>query len=131
MLAQLRLIKNNEVAHYLLHCLLVPSAHNLCKQVGPRSGPTKCRARSGSNLFDTQMVFLNEFFEKNDFEKFSRRRKSMKNFPGSKELKLIKNKELILQATQDPMAKMQHPNSCYLTYRYLKKLCSPKMTHLN
>ena len=44
-------------------CLLVSSAHNLCKQIGPRSGPTKRRAFSGSNLFDTQMVFLKEFFE--------------------------------------------------------------------
>ena len=33
-------------------------------------------------LIDTQMVFLKEFFEKVDFEKISRRQKSMKNFPG-------------------------------------------------
>ena len=32
----------------------------------------KCQARSGLNLFDTQMVFLKEFFEKVDFEKISR-----------------------------------------------------------
>ena len=31
-------------------------ADNLCKQFGPRSGPTTCRAWSGSKLFDTQMV---------------------------------------------------------------------------
>ena len=49
--------------------LLVSSADNFCKQFGPRSGPTKCRAWSGSNLFDTQMVFKKEFFEKVDFEK--------------------------------------------------------------
>ena len=59
----------------------VLSAHNLCKQIGPRAGLTKCWAWSGSNLFDTQMVFLKEFFEKVDFEKISRRQKSMKNFP--------------------------------------------------
>ena len=29
-------------AHLTL-CLLVSSAHNLCKQIGPRSGLTKCR----------------------------------------------------------------------------------------
>ena len=32
--------------------------NNLCKEFGPRSAPTKCRAWSGSNLFDTQMVLL-------------------------------------------------------------------------
>ena len=32
------------------------SADNLCKQFGLRSGPTKCRAWSGSKLFETQMV---------------------------------------------------------------------------
>ena len=53
----------------LTRCLLVSSAHILCKQIGRRSGPTKCRAWSGSNLFDTQMVFMKEFFEKVDFEK--------------------------------------------------------------
>ena len=47
----------------------MPSADNLCKQFGSRSGPTKCRAWSGSKLFDTLMVFLKEFFEKEDFEK--------------------------------------------------------------
>ena len=44
--------------------LIVSSADNLCKQIRPRSGPTKCRACSGSNLFDTQMVLLKEFFSK-------------------------------------------------------------------
>ena len=38
-------------------CLLVSSADNLFKQFGTRSGPTKCRAWSGSNLVDTQMVY--------------------------------------------------------------------------
>ena len=56
--------------HVNLH-LLVLSADNLCKQFEPRSGPTKCRARSGSKLFDTLIVFLKEFFEKNHFEKKS------------------------------------------------------------
>ena len=28
------------------------------------SGPTKCWARSGSKLFDTLMVFLEDLFEK-------------------------------------------------------------------
>ena len=55
--------------HTLALCLLVSSADNLCKQFGSRSGPTKCRAWSGSKLFDTLMIFLKEFFEKIDFEK--------------------------------------------------------------
>ena len=46
------------------NCQLVPSADNLCKQFETRSGPTKCRAWSGSKLFDTLMVFLKEFFKK-------------------------------------------------------------------
>ena len=41
------------------------SADNFFKQFGPRSGPTKCRAWSGSKLFDTLVVFLKEFFKKN------------------------------------------------------------------
>ena len=47
----------------------MPSADNICKQFGPRLGPTKCRAWSGSKLFDTLMVFPTEFFQKVDFEK--------------------------------------------------------------
>ena len=41
--------------------LLVSSADIFCKQFGTRSGPTK--------LFDTLMVFWNEFFKKVNFEK--------------------------------------------------------------
>ena len=54
---------------FLTPNLLVSSADNVWKQIGPRSGPTECRAKSGSNLFDTLMVFLKEFFEIVDFEK--------------------------------------------------------------
>ena len=49
--------------------LLVSFADNFCKQFGPRLGLTKRWPLPGSNLFDTQMVFLKEFFEKVDFEK--------------------------------------------------------------
>ena len=49
----------------------MPSADKFCKQFGPRSGPTKCRARSRDNLFDTQMVFLKELFRKSWFWKKS------------------------------------------------------------
>ena len=40
------------------------SADNLCKQFGPRSGPTKRRARSGSRMIDTLVVFLKQYSEK-------------------------------------------------------------------
>ena len=45
------------------------SADNIYKQFGPCSGQTKRGAWYGSNLFDTQMVFLKEFFKKIVFEK--------------------------------------------------------------
>ena len=51
--------------------MLVSSAEKLLQLVGTRSGPTKRRALSDSNLFDTQMVLLKENFEKLDFEKKS------------------------------------------------------------
>ena len=58
------------------HCLLVSSSHNLCKQIGPRSDPTTRGAWSRSNLFDTWMVFLKEFFEKVYFENDKKARKN-------------------------------------------------------
>ena len=48
--------------------MTLSSAGNLCKQFGPRSGPTECQACSGSKLFDTDSV-LKELFEKINFEK--------------------------------------------------------------
>ena len=62
------------------------SADNFCKQFGPRSGPTKRQAPSGSNLFDTLIVFLKEFVEKVDFEKNQQTTKKHENFPGGKDL---------------------------------------------
>ena len=47
------------------------SADNLCKQFGPRSGPTQCQSWSGSKPFDTLIVFLKELFENLYFEKKS------------------------------------------------------------
>ena len=74
--------------HKLTPCLLVSSADNLCKQIEPRSGLTKHWALSGSNLFDTQMVFLKEFFENGDFEKkISRQRKNNEKFPRGQRVK--------------------------------------------
>ena len=57
------------------------SANNLCKQIGHRSGLTIHRAWSGSNLFDTHMVFLKNFFRKSWFwKKSADDKKSVKNF---------------------------------------------------
>ena len=67
-------------------CVLMSSADDLCKQFGPRSGPTKCRAWSGSKQFDTLMVFPKEFFEKVDFEKNQQTAKNHENCPACKEL---------------------------------------------
>ena len=47
------------------------SAENFCKHFGPRSGPTECRAWSGSKPLDTMIEFKNEVFKKVDFEKKS------------------------------------------------------------
>ena len=60
---------------------LVSSADNFYKLFGPKSGPTKHQAWSGSKLFDTLMVFLKEFFEKVDFEKNSADDKKHEKFP--------------------------------------------------
>ena len=47
----------------------------------------KRQAWSGSELFDTLMVFLKEFLERSWFwKKISRWQKSLKNYPGCKEL---------------------------------------------
>ena len=49
--------------------LILLSADNLCKQFASRSEPTERRSWSGSELFYTLIVFLEEFFEKVNFEK--------------------------------------------------------------
>ena len=66
-------------------CLLVSSSDDLCKQFGPRSGPKKCRARSGSKQFDTVTVFQKKNFDYVDFEINQQAAKSMKNNPVGKE----------------------------------------------
>ena len=68
-------IKTRKQVVDLTQYLLVSSSDNFCKQFGSRSGPTKCRAWSGSKLFDTLMVFLKDFFENGDFEKISKKDK--------------------------------------------------------
>ena len=62
------------------------SADNFCKQFVPRSGPTFCRAWSGSNLFETQIGVSKESFEKVDFEKNQQTTKQHKKFPGGQRL---------------------------------------------
>ena len=39
------------------------AAYHLCKQFGPRSDPTFCRARSGSKPFDPVTVFPKDFLK--------------------------------------------------------------------
>ena len=68
----------NRLEYTLTLDLLESPADNFCKQFGPRSGPTKCRAPSESKLFYTLMIFLKEFFEKVDFEKSADDKKACK-----------------------------------------------------
>ena len=68
------------IGSLLTLCLLMSSAVILCNQFGPRSGPKKHWVWSGTRLFDTQMAFLKEIFEKINFEKKSAgAKKSWKN----------------------------------------------------
>ena len=70
---------------YVARFILALSDNNIRKQFVPRFRPDKvCRARSGSKLFYTLMVFLKEFFDKIDFEKKSA---DGKNYPVGKEFK--------------------------------------------
>ena len=62
--------------------LLITFANNF----DPDQARKKCRAWSGSKLFDTLMVFLKEFFEKVNLKKIHRQQKSMQNYPACKEL---------------------------------------------
>ena len=65
------------------------SAENFCEQFGPRSGPTKCRARSEFKLFDTLMVFLKEFFGKIDFEKNEQTSKMHAKLPSKQSFRVL------------------------------------------
>ena len=64
---------------------------NLCKQIGPRSGQTKCLAWSGSKLFDI-IVFLKAYF----FKKSADDNKSMKNYPACKVYDMIDKQYLFI-----------------------------------
>ena len=54
------------------------------RTVGPRPGPTKCLAWSGSKLFYILMVSMKEYFENVPFEKMNRRQKAFKISPHAK-----------------------------------------------
>ena len=68
-----KVIMANSTTGKLTHCLLVWSAHNLCKQIGPRSGQTKCWACSGSIW-----LTLRWYSRGVDFENSQQMTKSMK-----------------------------------------------------
>ena len=56
---------------YSSNIKIVESNINLAStavNLGPRSGPTKCLALSGSKLVEPLIVSLKEFFERNDFD---------------------------------------------------------------
>ena len=58
---------------YIYIYIYMSSAHNLCKQIGLRTGPTKCQSFIGPDLnpicLTLRMIFLIEFFKIIDFEK--------------------------------------------------------------
>ena len=101
-------------------CLLVSSADKLCKQFGPRSGPKKCRAWSGSKLFDTLKVFQKEFFKKFTFRKTSRWQKSMRNYPVGKELNPYNFKSFILKIFEGQILSQNNSNSWSTHTTYCK-----------
>ena len=61
-------------------CLLVSSTDNLCKQIGPRSGPTKCRLDLDPNCL-TLWWYSWKNFQKNWFWKNQVMTKKHKIFP--------------------------------------------------
>ena len=65
--------------------MLLLSAHNPCKQIGPRLGPAESQALSGSKLFDTDGI-SDRIFSKKLILKRSAEDKNVKNYPGCKEL---------------------------------------------
>ena len=68
----------NERCWYLC---LVSSADNICNEFGPRSDQTKCRAWSGSKLFDTDSDDIPEnIYQKSWFWQNQHTKKSMKNY---------------------------------------------------
>ena len=61
-------------------CQQMSSTDNLSKQFGPRTGLNKHQALFDNKLFDTLIIFLKEFFEKDDFLiRYPQTMKSMKN----------------------------------------------------
>ena len=77
----LGIILNSFLANGNLSPLLI-----FCKELGPRSGQTKCWSWSGSILFDTLIVFL-KFFS-SFWKKSADDKKIVKNCSACKELKV-------------------------------------------
>ena len=78
-------MKCHIMKHFIWVITVCQSTH--LDHFGPRSGQTKGWAWSGSNLFDTQMVFLKEFFEKVDFEKNQQTTTKHEKFPRGQRFK--------------------------------------------
>ena len=75
-------LKYTKWVAYIFSCLwslFSSSDDNLCKQFGPRSGPTFCRSWSGSKPSDTLIEFLKYFFL--NWKKWADENISMKNYP--------------------------------------------------
>ena len=61
---QISILEHKELISFPASGDFLSSTDYLCKQFVPRWGLKKCQAWSGSQLFDTLMVFLKDFFEK-------------------------------------------------------------------
>ena len=51
----------------------MPSAYNICKRFGPRSGPIELQSRSESNAFGTLIVFVKGFLKELILKKYKSR----------------------------------------------------------
>ena len=78
------------------------SADDFWKQFGPRSGLTEHLTRSGYMLFDTLMLFLNEYFEKVKLKISADDEKNHLNLPSMQRVK----PDIVLTCA------MYCPNSC-------------------
>ena len=110
---------------FLTLCILVSSADNLCKQFGSKSGPTICRVWSGSQLFDTLIMFLKEFFKKVNI----RQQKSVKNYAVN--WQRVNNEVIVLSGnwlTKVPNCMLIY--TAHLSLAYNKNRLSHVVTHL-
>ena len=111
--------------------LLVSSADNLCKQFGPRSGPTKCRADLDSNCLTLWWCSWNIFLEKNQqMTKKHANLLSMQRVNKTLKWQIIMNMNFVLQANMGLIVDLTNTTRFYNSKkveetgcRYVKMQC--------